>query len=787
MSAVRWLFTFVVAALSQAAPAQAPFSNTGVAFLERHCVACHGKDKQKADLTLHQYRDEASLLKSRKKWKHILEAVQNAEMPPDDKPQPTADERKAFLESARAVFVNFDKNAKPDPGRVTLRRLNRAEYNNTVKDLIGMDLQPANDFPSDDVGHGFDHIGDVLTVSPVLMEQFLDAAQEIAEQAIPLEPIKPTARGQGGKYLEPASKNVPMRGKFRFFTPGKSPVESGPLHTPFPAEPTGSYTLKARVYAESPDGKPVKVSLLVSGSKLANPDAEATLALAGADKLPQTKRAKLLKVVEVTARDEKQAQTIEVTLPPTVGVERLGLAIVREPGTSENPTVFVQSLNSEGPLDTRTPFVRRWVPAPNAKPKPQLLREVVAMFLPRAWRRPTTPDEVERIARLGDAVLQRGEPVEAGLRQSLIAILSSPKFLFRMELDDFPEHLDPHPINEFQLATRLSYFLWATCPDDQLLALAQNRQLTANLDAQVRRMLKDPRAETLVDNFAMQWLQLRRLTQHQADEGVFRRWRPTLKNSMLQETRLFLAEIVREDRSILDMIDADFTYVDRRLAEVYDLKSVGGFDGGDFKRVSLAGTPRGGLLTHASVLTVTSNPTRTSPVKRGKWILEQLLGDPPPPPPPNVPSLDDKNRKELSGSFRQKLEQHRADPACANCHAKMDTMGFAMENFNAIGQWRDQNEQGQPVEVGGKVSGLELKTLQDLKNLLKDRKTEFSRCVTEKMLIYALGRGLEYYDERTVDRIQAQLAQGNYKFSALVSAIVKSDPFRLRRGKTQLD
>jgi hypothetical protein len=353
-----------------------------------------------------------------------------------------------------------------------------------------------------------------------------------------------------------------------------------------------------------------------------------------------------------------------------------------------------------------------------------------------------------------------------------------------MEPDDQPENGEPHSINEFQLATRLSYFLWASCPDDDLLRLAQHRQLTANLDAQIRRMLKDPRAETLVDNFAMQWLQLRRLVQHQADENVFRRWRSTLKGSMLQETRLFLAEIVREDRSILDIIDADYTYVDRRLAEIYDLRVPGG-NPNEFTRVSLAGTPRGGLLTQASVLTVTSNPTRTSPVKRGKWILEQLLGDPPPPPPPNVPSIDDNNRKELTGSFRQKLEQHRADVACANCHAKMDTFGFAMENFNGIGQWRDKDEAGQPLDVGGKVSGLELKSLQDLKGLLKERKSEFSRCLTEKMLIYALGRGLEYYDERAVSRIQGELTKGEYKFSALVTAIVKSDPFRMRRGKLQ--
>lgn len=784
MSAAR-LFFLILAVASPKLAAQEPFAKAGAPFLERHCVSCHGKEKQKADLAVHEFRDDASLLKNRKKWKSILEAVQHGEMPPDDKPQPTAEERKAFLESARAVFVNFDRNAKPDPGRVTVRRLNRAEYNNTVRDLIGMDLQPANDFPSDDVGHGFDSIGDVLTVSPVLMEQFLDAAQDIAEQAIPLVPPKPSVKRVNTRYSEPAGPQVPMRGKFRPLTPGKPPIESGPLHTPFTPENGATYTLRALVYADAPDGKPVKVSMLVSGANLAQPDAPNRLSWAGADLLPQTKKARLLKVVDVTAREEKQAQVIEATLTPTAGVERFGIAVVREPGASDNPTLFVEWISAEGPLDARSPFVRRWVPPATGKAPPQLLREVIAMFLPRAWRRPTTPDEVERIARLGDAVLQRGEPVEAGLRQSLIGILASPKFLFRLEPDDFPEHLDPHPINEFQLATRLSYFLWASCPDDELLRLALNRQLTANLDAQIRRMLKDPRAETLVENFAMQWLQLRRLVQHQADDEVFRRWRPTLKSSMLQETRLFLAEIVREDRSILDMIDADFTYVDRRLAEIYGMRLPPGSDPNSFTRVSLTGTPRGGLLTHASVLTVTSNPTRTSPVKRGKWILEQLLGDPPPPPPPNVPSLDDNNRKELTGSFRQKLEQHRADPACANCHAKMDTMGFALENFDGIGQWRDRNEQGQAVEVGGKVTGLELKSLQDLKNLIKERKAEFSRCVSEKMLIYALGRGLEYYDERAIAKIQEDLAKGGYKFSALVTAIVKSEPFRLRRGKSQ--
>ena len=257
---------------------------------------------------------------------------------------------------------------------------------------------------------------------------------------------------------------------------------------------------------------------------------------------------------------------------------------------------------------------------------------------------------------------------------------------------------------------------------------------------------------------------------------------------MLKETRMFFAEVIREDRSVLDLLDADFTYLDRRLGEIYNVWPDGGYKADDFRRVSLKGTNRGGLLTQASILTVTSNPTRTSPVKRGKWILEQILGDPPPAPPPVVPSLDDESRKELTGTFRQRLEQHRADPKCANCHAKMDTMGFALENFNGIGQWRDKNEQNQPVEVGGKLSnGVELKSLADLKKMLRDDKEAFARCLAEKMLIYAIGRGLDYYDDRAVEKIRTETAKGGYKFSALVTAIAKSDPFRLRRGNSQAD
>ena len=766
--------------------AEEPFEKAGAPFLAKYCTDCHGEKKQKADLSLHVFRDDLSLLKQRKTWKRIMDAVKNGDMPPDDKPQPEKAEREAFLAAAKAVFSNYDSKAKPDPGRVTIRRLNRDEYNNTLRDLLGVDLKPANDFPADGVGYGFDNIGDVLSISPLLMERYLDAAQTVAEAVVPVDSPKPGKKQMAARFCEPAAKDVPMRGDWRVMIPGGDALNGGPLNTPFKAEPDGTYTLRAEVWAEAAPTQRVRVALLVAGANIANPEPPARFSQLYADKVPQVAKCRVLQVVEVKAREEGKPQVVEAKLSGIAGVERMGLALVRDSALGTPPKLFVKWIEATGPEDTRSPFLRKWTNAkPGATPAQQT-RTMLAYFMPRAWHRPVAADETERVARLVDAAMKRGETWEAGVRQALVAVLSSPKFLFRMELDDQPASADPHPINEFQLATRLSYFLWSSCPDDELLGAALSNRLTANLDAQIKRMLKDPRADELVDNFAMQWLQLRRLSNHQADAKTFDKWRPTLKDSMLKETSLFVGEIIHQDRSVLDLLDADFTYLDRRLGEIYNITPDGGYQGDDFRRVSLKGTQRGGLLTQASILTVTSNPTRTSPVKRGKWILEQILGDPPPAPPAVVPSLDDESRKELSGTFRQRLEQHRADPKCANCHAKMDAMGFALENFNGIGQWRDKNEQGQPVEVGGKLqNGPELKSLADLKKMLRDDKDSFTRCLTEKMLIYAIGRGLEYYDDRAIEKIQAEAAKGSYKFSALVSAIARSDPFRLRRGAGQ--
>ncbi|HEX5268968.1 MAG TPA: DUF1592 domain-containing protein, partial [Gemmataceae bacterium] len=459
--------------------------------------------------------------------------------------------------------------------------------------------------------------------------------------------------------------------------------------------------------------------------------------------------------------------------------------------------VVVRGFELEGPKDSYPPSHKKIMACDPKASHSERTREILSRFASRAYRRPATKDEVDRLVNLAESAEARGDKWEAGIQLALEAVLVSPKFLFRVELDDRPDSREPHPIDEYQLASRLSYFLWSTTPDDELTGLAAKKQLTANLDAQVKRMLKDPRSNALVENFAMQWLQLRRIKDFNPDPKRFPTFDDALKASMLKETELFFDAVMREDRSILDLIDADFTFLNRRLAEHYGIADTNGnmrgqkptrpegnfFLGERFVRVSLQpGGQRGGLLTQASILSVTSNPTRTSPVKRGKWVLEQMLGTPPPPPPPNVPQLEDAKR-QLTGTLRQRMTQHMVDPACANCHAKMDPIGFGFENYDAVGAFRTKDE-GLPIDPSGTLpDGKSFKGPSELKQILKGKKELFSRCLTEKMLTYALGRGVEYYDRPTVERINAALAKDDYRFSVLVTEIVKSDPFRLRRGK----
>ena len=456
----------------------------------------------------------------------------------------------------------------------------------------------------------------------------------------------------------------------------------------------------------------------------------------------------------------------------------------------------IRALWAEGPLDTRPDTQLEILACTPDIPQIEQTREVLTRLLQGGYRRPPTADEIEQLTQFVESVQADGAKWEAGIQAAIKVILCSPKFLFRLELDDRPQTPEPYPIDEFQLASRLSYFLWSSMPDDALFTLAEKNQLTPNLEAQVKRMLADPKATELARDFGSQWLQIQRIATVTPDSERFPTFGRRLRAAMLKETELFLESIFREDRSVLDLLDADYTFLNRELANHYGITDTQGnwmgqkqtvpggekIKGSEFQRVALQGASRGGILTHASVLTVTSNPTRTSPVKRGRWVLEQLLGSPPPPPPPDVPELEEDQEAITGTTLRERLEQHREDPACANCHAKMDPIGFALENYNAIGAFRKKEGDLEIDTTAVLPDGTAFDGITDLKQILKDRKQQFVRCLTEKMLTYALGRGLEYYDRPTIDQIVAQLEVEGYNSSALITEIAKSDPFRLRRG-----
>ncbi len=621
-------------------------------FLAKHCYDCHGSDDPEADLSLVRFEDSANIQEEYALWQRVLRMLEEREMPPADQMQPDEEELHAVGLALQAQLDAFDCSGDQRPGRVTIRRLNRAEYNNTIRDLVGIDFKPAADFPSDDVGHGFDNIADVLSMSPILLEKYLAAAETIVEQA----------------FQDPAA-----RAKIEVFT-------------------------------------------------------------------------------------------------------------------------------AETPADRR-----------------EILAKNVQAFAEKAFRRPVSDQEVERVMELVDAARaansergqrgrgdrqrgnrERGERArgnrEQGERQSsneslriaCTAILTSPHFLFRIEQDpDMEQQAQGETaavrrLSDYEIATRLSYFLWSSMPDEELFALAAKGELrqAPTLHAQVERMLADPKARALVDNFAGQWLQLRDVAALSPDPGRYPAFDEELRAAMLKETELFFEAIVREDRSVLDFLNAGFSYVNERLARHYGIADV---QGQEFRRVALPDQRRG-VLTHASILLLTSNPTRTSPVKRGQWILGNFLGEPPPPPPPGIEELEDDD--ETLGSLRERMEQHRANPSCAVCHRQMDALGFGLENFDAIGAWRD-NDGRFAIDPAGELPGNQRFSgpAELMQVLAEQKREEFTRCLAEKLLTYAIGRGLGPYDRCAVNAILDQSADEQFRFSALVKAIVTSDPFLLRELK----
>jgi Protein of unknown function (DUF1592)/Protein of unknown function (DUF1588)/Protein of unknown function (DUF1587)/Protein of unknown function (DUF1585)/Protein of unknown function (DUF1595) len=751
-----------------------------VPFVTKHCVICHGPKKKSAGLTLHLYTDEKSILKDRKKWTEVARMVHTGEMPQEKQPRPDIKDSEAFLKAINDIFIAADSNGKRDPGRVTMRRLNRAEYNNTIRDLVGVDFKPAEDFPADDVGYGFDNIGDVLTISPVLMERYLAAAETITQQAILTGELpKPSTRTVIARFTEPSVPNPDKVGNFRAITQTKVP-----LHTLQNLTQDGEFKARIRGYGQQLGKEPVKIALTING--------------------------KQEKVFEVKAKNAKEAEVFEITLELKKGPQRMAAILLNEmkdPDGKNDRAFMLEKFQLEGPLDTRPASHRKIMAHKEGLEKREAAREILTRFASRAYRRPATKDEVERLLKFVDLAEKNKERWEAGVQLAIQAVLCSPKFLFRVELDARPDSADAHPIDDYQLASRLSYFLWTTMPDEELFDLAAKKQLHANLKPQVVRMLKDTKSYALVENFAVQWLQLRLLKNHAPDSKLFPDFDEPLRNAMAMETEMFFHAIIKEDRSILDLIDSNFTYMNERLARHYGIADTNGnrldqkaitkpgtlfarkFGGGrksdEFQRVTFADEERGGLLTHASILTITSNPTRTSPVKRGKWVLEQILGTPPPPPPPNVPELEEKG--QLKGTLRERMEQHRKNPSCAGCHNRMDPPGFAFENYNAIGKFRTKDGEF-PIDPSGVLpNGQTFKGPKELKQILMGKKELFSRALTEKMLTYGIGRGIEYYDKSAVDNMVTALAKNDFRFSTLIVEITTSDPFRMRRGKGQAE
>jgi len=722
-------------------------------FLSKYCYECHDAELAKGHLNLEGFKDDARFFRDQRVWREVVTQVTSGEMPPVKvKTRPTPAEIEGLQTSVHKLLAAAIAKAKPDPGDVTIRRLNRMEFNNTIRDLCFLDENFSADFPADDTGYGFDNIGDVLTFSPVHLERFLAVGEQIATKAMPTTPNAPDGTGLAMIEMQPKGRRDQQQ---RYFDP--APYLTGPME----AVRDGDYVISVNLRSTGTSGDPpAKVAFLVDGVEV------------GQYQFKYVKKSEVAEA-KVTLKKGKHEFTLKWLNPPA-----------KIPGNAR--TLSGLRLRLLGPTDTRTELQRRLALAIGTTTGEPRAKLVANWFVSRAFRRPATAPELARYAKVFLDAEKLGGTWESGAQAMIAVVLSSPKFIFRAEQDEKPTEREAHPVSEFALASRLSYFLWGSMPDDELFQLAYAGKLSANLEAQARRLLKDPRAQYLTQGFGIQWLQLRQLSAVSPDPALYPKFSEAVRGSMMKETELFFAEVVREDRDVLDFLDGDFTYVDRTLAAFYGLNA--DFprtrDKGEFVRVTLPKGDRGGILTHASILTATSNPIRTSPVKRGKWILEQILGTPPPPAPPSVPTLEG---QQLKGNLRARMEQHRLDPACSSCHSRMDAIGFAFERFDGIGLVRKTDE-GSPIDPSGKLSdGRTFSGAGELRQLLRKDSEKFVRNLSTKLLTYGLGRGLDYYDGPAVDKITESTMKSGNRFSSVVLGVVLSDPFRLRRGTSQVE
>ncbi|MBK9266704.1 MAG: DUF1592 domain-containing protein [Polyangiaceae bacterium] len=637
--------------------------------------------------------------------------------------------------------------AASDPGRVTMHRLNRVEYNNTVRDLLGTSLQPAKDFPADDRGYGFDNISDVLSLSPLQVELYSRAAEDLAREAMNVPSPSETA------HVEAET----LQGQVGAATGDQWNLWSGgelPMTHDFPS--SGEYKISARVWGQQAGPESVQMNLVVGGSAIG------TFNVASTSANPE--------VVSATAKVTAGTQVVSVEF----------LNDYYDPDAGADRNLIIDWIEVEGPLGVvGINPIRQKIVICDLNEGVSCVRQVLEKFAERAFRRPASAAEIDRLVAIVDVAKAQGQTVDMGVEIALRAILSSPHFLFRPEMDPNPNSATPaHPLNDFELASRLSYFIWSSMPDEALFAAAREGKLQdpAEIEAQVDRMLQDPKADALIDNFAGQWLYTRALDDHQPDYYAFPMWDDDLRASMRQETKLFFREFLRSELPIPQMLTADFTYIDDRLATHYGLPS----PGADFTKVTIDDPQRRGLLAQGSILTVTSFPTRTSPVKRGKWVLTQLLCSEPPAPPPGVEGLV--TEEMPTGTIRQRLEKHRENPICASCHIEMDNLGFGLEQYDGIGSFRT-DDNGFAIDASGELPGG--KTFNGMPELsaLLAQDPRFSHCVTEKMMTYALGRGIYPVDDVHLEHLVKLLSDRGQTFTDLIKLIATSEPFRMRRGE----
>ena len=801
---------------NQESAGAAPTSASGAReLLDTYCVACHNERTRTAGLTL-DTMDISQVAEGAAVWEFVLRKLRADAMPPAGRPRPDRATAHAFV-SWLENELDRSAMARPDPGRSAVHRLNRVEYANAIRDLFGLEVDVNALLPADDEQHGFDNIADVLSVSPTLIERYLSAARKISQLAV------------GDLNLRPVAETYPIHGGLNqdgeisddlpFGSRGGVAIEHN-----FPVD--GEYIVRLSLRKQEYGyvrgmGQPHEMDVRLDGSNIGTFtvgrvwDVGERPPMGYAGKFDQVYNSSSFPDWELYALNADKGLDVRVTVKG--GRHLVGISFDRHSALPEgilplptdrstysygqdemqdgNPAVSVVQIigpyNPTGASELQSRdklFVCQ--PTGEKIAEGRCAENILSALARRAYRRPTTDSDVETLLAFYEDGRTEGG-FDAGIRAAVERILVDPEFLFRIETD--PEGLPagtPYRVSDLELASRLSFFLWSSIPDDELLDVAAKGELgePTVLDRQVRRMLADSRPKALIENFAGQWLQLRKLRNAAPDTSTYIAFDENLREAMWQETQLFLEDELRADRSVVNALRADYTFVNERLAKHYGIPDVYGVH---FRRVDYPNQTRGGLLGHASILTITSYANRTSPVVRGVWLLENFLGTPPSPPPPDVPSLPSNGVGNASRSVRERLEQHRENAVCASCHDTIDPLGFALEEYDAIGRLRTTNDGGTPFDTGIPIDasgtltdGTRVHGLSGLRNVILSREDQFIETVTEKLLTYALGRTLEYYDMPVVRQISRQVPADDLTWSSLISSVINSEPFLMRRSES---